>query len=427
MSRRDDVEMLFAKFGSDLKQLAGVIHAAGVVDDGLIESQTKERFEKVLGPKVAAASLLHELTQKLELDLFVLYSSAASVLGSPGQSNYATGNAYLDGLAWQRNAAGLPAISINWGPWTEGMADDQRIRKRLALQGITPLSVDEAHAAMEKLITSDTVQATVMDVDWRKMRIGPTGDVPPMLQELVGKRKKGRGADSAFVSKLRSLRGASQREMLMKTIQDSLQQILATPEAPETDRPLIEMGLDSLMAVEFGTELQQMLGDQFNVGPTMLFDHPTIDAICDHVLELVVAETSADADKAQHANSQSINPTAQTAREDIAVVGMSCRFPGAENVHEFWQNLLDGVDSVRDIPNDRWDVDRFYSADRNREKCTRARAVFSKTSPTLTRRSSISPTKKPAGLIRSTGCFWRTAIERWRTRASLLHRWPIKT
>ena len=365
MSSRDDVETLFARFGSDLKTLAGVIHAAGVVDDGLIESQTAERFEKVLGPKVAAASLLHELTEELDLDLFVLYSSAASVLGSPGQSNYATGNAFLDGLAWQRRSAGLPAISINWGPWTEGMADDQRIRKRLALQGITPLSVDEAHLAMEKLIASDTVQATVMDVDWRKMRIGPSGDVPPMLQELVGKRKKGRGADSAFVSKLRSLRGASQRDLLMKTIQDSLQQILATPEAPETDRPLIEMGLDSLMAVEFGTELQQMLGDQFNVGPTMLFDHPTIDAICDHVLELVVADTSADSPEAETGGAQAnVNPAAQAVREDIAVVGMSCRFPGAENIHEFWQNLLDGVDSVRDIPDDRWDVDRFYSADR---------------------------------------------------------------
>ena len=365
MSSRGDVETLFARFGSDLKPLTGVIHAAGVVDDGLIESQTAERFQKVLGPKVAAASLLHELTKELDLDLFVLYSSAASVLGSPGQSNYATGNAFLDGLAWQRRSAGLPAISINWGPWTEGMADDQRIRKRLALQGITPLSVDEAHLAMEKLIASDTVQATVMDVDWRKMRIGPTGDVPPMLQELVGKRKKGRGADSAFVSKLRSLRGASQRDLLMKTIQDSLQQILATPEAPETDRPLIEMGLDSLMAVEFGTELQQMLGDQFNVGPTMLFDHPTIDAICDHVLELVVADTSAESPEAETGGAQAnVNPAAQAVREDIAVVGMSCRFPGAENIHEFWQNLLDGVDSVRDIPDDRWDVDRFYSADR---------------------------------------------------------------
>ena len=312
-----------------------------------------------------AARLLDELTHELELDFFILYSSAASVLGSPGQSNYATGNGFLDGLVWQRRAAKLPGLAINWGPWTEGMADDERILKRLALQGITPLGVEEAHSAMEKMIANETVQATVMDVDWRKMRIGPMGGIPPMLQELAGPKRKGRAATSALVSKLRSLRGNAKRELLLKTVQDSLQQILSTPETPETDRPLIEMGLDSLMAVEFGTELQQMLGDQFNVGPTMLFDHPTIDSICDHVLELVQAESGNDSGESVAAGMKE-TPSTETMvkREDIAVIGMSCRFPGARDIHEFWQNLLNGVDSVGEIPNDRWDVDRFYSEDR---------------------------------------------------------------
>ena len=150
LSSADDVKNLFERFGKDLKPLAGVIHAAGVLDDGLIGAQTWERFEKVLAPKVVGARLLHEFTKSMSLDFFILYSSAASVLGSPGQSNYATANAFLDGLAWQRRALGLPALSINWGPWTEGMADDERILKRLALQGITPLAVSEAHEAMAK-------------------------------------------------------------------------------------------------------------------------------------------------------------------------------------------------------------------------------------------------------------------------------------
>lgn len=188
ISLRHDVEAMFARFGSDWQPLAGVIHAAGVLDDGLIESQTTERFEAVLQPKVVAGRLLDEFTRELPLDFFVLYSSAASVLGSPGQSNYATGNAFLDGLAWRRQQNGLPAVAINWGPWAAGMADDQRIIKRLALQGITPLSVKEAHAALEQILGSNVVQTTVMDVDWRRMRIGPTGDVPAMLRELVGDR-----------------------------------------------------------------------------------------------------------------------------------------------------------------------------------------------------------------------------------------------
>lgn len=364
MSQREDVEELFNRFDSQWHKLAGVVHAAGILDDGLIESQTWERFERVLAPKVQAARYLHQFTETLDLDLFVLYSSAASILGSPGQSNYATGNAFLDGLAWHRRQQGLPAVSINWGPWTEGMADDERIIKQLSLQGITPLQVNEAHDAMEKMLASDTIQSLAMDVDWRRMRTGPGGESPMILRELVGDRKKSKAGDSALVAKLKQMRANEQRELLLKTIQDSLQRILSTNDAPETDRPLIGMGLDSLMAVEFGTELQQMLGDEFAVGPTMLFDHPTIDAITDYVLELIAADASDSKNEEPSQHSEGVaNASKQVIREDIAIVGMSCHFPGANNVDEFWNNLLNGVDSVGDIPNDRWDIDRFYSAE----------------------------------------------------------------
>ncbi len=359
----EDVATLLKRFGSELNSLSGVIHAAGVLDDGLISEQTWERFEKVLAPKVIGAKLLDKLTRSFELDFFVLYSSAASVLGSPGQSNYATANAFLDGLAWQRRSQGLPATSINWGPWTEGMADDERILKRLSLQGITPLTISEAHDAMGKILSSDIVQATVMDVDWRRMKMGLGGQSPPMLAGLAPARQKSQMTDSEFVAQLRRLHGNAQRELLVKTIQQSLQRVLSTPDAPETDRPLIEMGLDSLMAVEFGTELQQMLGEQFAVGPTMLFEYPTIDGISDFVLELVGSQSN-EAEKADSAEIAAATESLSRVRDDVAIIGMSCRFPGARDVNEFWQNLLDGVDSVCEIPADRWDVERFYSAER---------------------------------------------------------------
>ena len=369
MSSADDVANLFSKFGNEWNPLLGVVHAAGVLDDGLMESQSWDRFEKVLGPKIQASKLLHEFTKELPLELFVLYSSAASVLGSPGQSNYATGNAYLDGLAWQRQQMGLPAVSLNWGPWSAGMANDEKILKRMALQGITPLAVEESHQAMEKILDANLAQALVMDVDWRRMRIGAggaNGEVPAFLQDLVSSQKSLRVSESAMVAKLKKMKTSQQRELLVKTFQDSLQEILSTPDAPETDRPLIEMGLDSLMAVEFGTELQQMLGDQMDVGPTMLFDHPTIDSIADHVVTLISESNSQEEQGGATASKTNLKDENGTAiqREDIAIVGMSCRFPGAEDVDTFWQNLLNGVDSVRDIPNDRWDIDRFYSESR---------------------------------------------------------------
>ena len=287
MTSRRDVTTLFRRFGADLQPLGGVIHSAGVLDDALLAGQTWDRFDKVLSAKIRGAELLHEFTRELQLDFFVMYSSAASVLGSPGQSNYATANAFLDGLAWQRKAAGLPGISINWGPWTEGMASDERVVKRLALQGVTPLTAAEAHSAMELMLCGDFVQATVIDVDWQRMTIGLGGESPAVLEGLAAVRPKSQMGDSALVGRLKRIQGNARRDLLVQTVQDLLQAILSTPDVPEIDRPLIEMGLDSLMAVEFSTQLQMMLGQQFPIGPTMLFDHPTIDAIAVHVSDMV--------------------------------------------------------------------------------------------------------------------------------------------
>lgn len=362
-----DLENLFGRFSRDLRPLAGVIHAAGVLDDGLISEQSGERFAPVLGPKVTGTRLLDAFTRSLPLDFFILYSSIASVLGPRGQSNYAAANAFLDGVAWQRRAAGQRALSINWGAWTEGMANDERIQRQLALQGMTPLESPEAHAALQVLLSSDTVQATVVDVDWNRMRRGTGGDLPEMLSEVVPKRRQRDGGDSALVGQLKQLPPAGRRERLVRTIQDLLQSVLAAAESPETDRPLIEMGLDSLMAVEFSTQLQVMLGEQFAIGPTMLFDHPTIDAIADHIHDMLSSDTAAgsEPDSAPHAGVPADRTESDRGvREPVAIIGMSCRFPGARNVDEFWNNLMQGVDSVRDIPPDRWDVDRFFDPER---------------------------------------------------------------
>ncbi len=365
LSNQADVEKLFARFGKDLQPLAGVIHAAGVLDDALLANQTWDRFQKVLGPKIIGSTLLHEHTKSLDLDFFVLYSSAASILGSPGQSNYATANAYLDGLAWHRRAQGLPATSVNWGPWTEGMADDERILKRMALQGITPMTAGEAHEALGKVQQAKITQSLAIDVDWQRMRSSMGGQAPPVLAELMPATRRRQSGDSELVTKLKKLRGPDQRELLLATIQGTIGEILSSSEAPETDRPLIEMGLDSLMAVEFGTELARLLGDDIAIGPTMFFEHPTIDAITDYLLEMIVGQGEEEsAEPSAIAASATDAPhIAPQAREDIAIVGMSCRFPGAHNLDEFWDNLLQGVDSVNEIPADRWDIEHFYDAE----------------------------------------------------------------
>ncbi len=350
-----DIARIIRRFGSDLPPLRGVIHAAGVLDDGLVVDQTWARFKKVLAPKVSGAVLLHEYTKETALDFFVLYSSVASVLGSPGQSNYAMANAFLDGLAYYRRTLGLPALSVNWGPWSEGMAGDEKIVKRLAMQGIVPLIADEAHSALEALLASNKTQATALDVNWARMRNLGAGEPNPILQELVPASSNLRSGSTQLAGKIKKQTGAARRELLVSTLQNELQEILSADKTPDPETPLIDLGLDSLMAMEFGTRLQQKLGDDLAFAPTLLFDYPTINAITDYFMGLL-EETTAP----QPVEEQPAVLSHQTVKDDVAIIGMGCRFPGAENPTQFWDNLLQGVDSVGEIPGDRWDVDRYY-------------------------------------------------------------------
>ena len=360
-----DVPSLFEKFGNDYLPLKGIIHSAGVLDDGLIENQTWEKFDKVMSPKTRAAWQLHQHSLGIELDFFILYSSVASTLGSPGQSNYATGNAFLDGLSDHRRHLGLPALTINWGPWSEGMADDERVKRRLEVQGITALEVGSAHAAMTRSLQQlPSSHAIIIDVDWRKLKLGADGKTPRLLSELVTTRQKSRGGDSQLVAKLRKLAPDEQLRQVISTVQGLFQEVLASDAPPETDRPLIEMGLDSLMAVEFGSSLQMAFGDQFELGPSLLFDHPTIDSIGEYLCSLLSTDSkdgTAGEKSTQSDDAAEFSQVAAQVKEDIAIIGLSCRFPGANHYEEYWHNLMNKVDSVGEIPADRWDIDRFYS------------------------------------------------------------------
>ncbi len=291
------------------------------------------------------------MTADLELDFFILYSSAASVLGSPGQGNYATANAFLDGLAHQRVAAGLPALSINWGPWTEGMAASETVVRSLALQGLTPLTSDESHQVMEQLIRNGAVQATVLDVDWRRLRQRLSAFALPVLEFVAPDVAPG-GGDSVLVETLRAADETERTQLMTTHVQNQLQEILSLTQAPELETPLAELGLDSLMAVELSTRLQQQLEPEITVSPTIAFDYPSAGALAGHLLSLL---------KELPEVIQPVSVRVNTDDDDVAIIGLGCRFPGAENAVDFWQNLCNGVDAVREIPSDRWDIDRYYS------------------------------------------------------------------
>jgi acyl transferase domain-containing protein/acyl carrier protein len=360
---------LFAELDAELPPLRGVIHAAGVLEDSLLVEQNWEGFVTVLAPKVQGAWALHEHTAGRELDFFVLYSSAASVLGSPGQANYAAGNAFLDGLAQYRSALGLPALSINFGPWTEGMAATETVMRAMALQGITPLIADDAHRCIDALVRAGAVQAMILDVDWRRMRQRLPVQAPPFWDEIWPEGDDAAASGAVLLEKLRGCPESARADVLRTHLQNELKQILSLSQAPAPETPLASLGLDSLMAVEIGTRLQQQVGTKYAIPPTVAFDYPTVAALTDHLLQLLrEAEPPV-------ASAKPVREAA-TATDSVVIVGMGCRFPGADGLAAYWRILEQGIDATREIPGDRWDIAQIYAEERSAGKIYTRRGGF---------------------------------------------------
>ncbi len=293
---RTALQTALTKELSNRPPLAGVIHAAGVLDDAVILQQNEKRFHKVMAPKVDGAWNLHQLTAEMPLDFFVMFSSISALIGSPGQSNYAAGNAFMDSLAQYRRAQGKPGLSINWGPWEgAGMAATQnrRDKARWAASGLTPLSPQGGMLALEKLLTSEQPQAGVFPVDWSKFLRQFPGKVPSLLAELANEaRSKSQNAQASAQQRERLGRlaqadpaerrvqvGTFLHEQVAKTLGIGVSQV-------DTSQPISEMGLDSLMAIELKNQIDSGLGVQLAMDS--LTAETTVDDLSDRVDEQLV-------------------------------------------------------------------------------------------------------------------------------------------
>jgi acyl transferase domain-containing protein/acyl carrier protein len=283
------VAELLAQLARSMPVLRGVVHAAGVLDDALLEQQTRQRFLHVMEPKVRGAWNLHFLTRELPLDFFILYSSAGALLGIPGQMNYAAANASLDALAHFRRAQGLPALSINWGTFSEvGLAAAQANRgERLADRGITPLRPEEANVVLQRLLGSEVTQLGVIPIDFRHwVEFYPQAAGSPLLAELVkSTRTNAKGAaHEELKARLARANPAGQWEMLEELVRNELALVLRmAPGLIGRTTPLVELGLDSLMGLELRNKLEARLG--VALPATLVWRHPTSQGIAGFLRE----------------------------------------------------------------------------------------------------------------------------------------------
>ncbi|TQM31107.1 type I polyketide synthase [Nocardia bhagyanarayanae] len=340
--------------------LTGVIHAAGVLDDGVIASLTAQRVEAVLAPKVDAAWHLHEATADLDLAAFVVFSSVSGTVGGPGQGNYAAANAFLDGLVAHRRARGLAGQSLAWGLWarSSGMTGhlDATDVARMSRGGFLAMSDAQALAGWDSVLERDAALAVIAVVDTAAIRAqADAGLLPPLLRELAPAARRP-AATAAVVSSLRQrLVGADadrQRQVVLETVRTHVAAVLGHDgvSAIDPDRPFQDLGIDSLGAVELRNRLKTATG--LTLSAAVVFDYPTPRALAGYLADEL---TGAGPDIA-------VTAAKAIGDDPIAIVGMACRYPGGvASPEDLWHVVAAGIDTTSEFPVNRgWDIERLY-------------------------------------------------------------------
>ena len=281
--------------------LTAVVHAAGVLDDGVLGSLGPDQLEKVLRPKIDAATNLHELTAGADLAAFVLFSSMTGVFGNPGQANYAAANTYLDALAAHRSAAGLPATSLAWGFWEQASGMTGHLGAdtvgRMTRLGVRPLATGQALALLEAAIARDEPLLLPTQLDLAALRARAAGGepLPGPLQGLVRTPERraaaaGAGAGSSLADRLARLPEAGRDELLLDLVRGHVAVVLGqeSPELIEEDRAFRDLGFDSLTAVELRNRLTAATG--LRLPATLVFTHPTPRLLARHLREQLAPE-----------------------------------------------------------------------------------------------------------------------------------------
>jgi amino acid adenylation domain-containing protein len=326
VARADEVAAVVESIRASMPPLRGVVHAAGILDDGILARLDERRLRDVMAPKVEGAWNLHALTRDAALDFFVLFSSAASVLGSPGQAHYAAANAFLDALAWHRRAEDRPALSINWGPWAEvGMAIKPERLRHLIGHSVEPMPAADGVQALSHLLRISATQVAVLRANWDQWRSGlPPGVDPPLLAHLGRESLDGtlttggaRAPGAHLNDEMRRAGPAERQRLLESYLRDQAAGKLGlAPSRLDIELPLNHLGVDSLIATELRTQIERDLG--IVVPVVTLLDGPTITRLATRLGDRLSGVDSAPPDPTSAADTRETPPDKAPAQAEVS-------------------------------------------------------------------------------------------------------------
>ncbi|WP_205057910.1 SDR family NAD(P)-dependent oxidoreductase, partial [Streptomyces sp. Ncost-T6T-1] len=350
--------------------LTAVVHAAGVLADATLENLRPEDADRVLAAKADGARHLHELTVDRPLAAFVLFSSVAGLLGTPGQGAYAAANTYLDSLAQHRRAQGLAATSLAWGMWdtaSDGMAArlDTADVARWSRGGIRPLTDDRGLRLFDAALSADDALLVPVAFDLASLRDADPAPHPLLRALAPSTRRRAATGDSgaSWAQRTADLPEAERRRTVTELVRTTIATVLALPGPHSVDlaAPFRDLGVDSLSALELRGRLGSATGVALQA--TVVFDHPTPRDLVDHLMERVAATPVVPTARPVQL------PAARAEQDDpVVIVGMACRYPGDVHTPEdLWRLVVDGGDAIGPFPENRdWHVDDLYDPDPDR-------------------------------------------------------------
>ncbi len=337
---------------SSFDNLKGVFQCAGILDDGVLAKNNREKSKRVFSPKVTGSWNLHLETENLDLDFFVMYSSTASLIGYAGQASYAASNSFLDALAHYRRSLNLPGLSINWGSW-EGEGMHERLcaenKKKLQAEGESLVNPAAGISYLAQSLRQDLSQVAVTANDWTKSNKLDKSQILALVCGAEAIEDKDEESPSAYTN-----------SSLEQLVTEEVKKLIGASEVFDKQVGFTKVGLDSLGAITLRSRLQNKLGIQLS--STVVFDYPCVNDLVLHLHE-EISRNETEGKSGPHVYIKNPKKDDNAMEDNIAIVGMGCRFPQANNPYEFWELLANGQDTLRDIPADRWQITEYYDSD----------------------------------------------------------------